>query len=69
MAEHVPQLLTLQEAATALRVSTHTVRNWVRQGRLHPVRLSRRVLFHPGEVKRLVDAATLPTQGEISTEW
>lgn len=68
MPDGLPQLLTLEEVATALRVSTHTVRSWVREGRLHPVRLSRRQLFHLDEVKRLVDAATLPTQGEISTE-
>jgi excisionase family DNA binding protein len=66
MTDDVPNLLSLMEVATALSVSTHTVRSWVRSGRLRPVRLCRRLLFHPDEVRRLLDAATLPTREEIS---
>jgi excisionase family DNA binding protein len=54
MGEGVPQLLTLLEVSEALRVSTHTVRSWVRQGRLRPVRICRRLLFHPDEVARFL---------------
>lgn len=50
----VPQLLTLLAVAKALCVSPHTVRFWVRQGRLKPVRICRRLLFHPDEVARFV---------------
>lgn len=50
----VPQLLTLLALAKALCVSPHTVRSWVRKGKLRPVRLCRRLLFHPAEVARFL---------------
>jgi excisionase family DNA binding protein len=53
----IPRLLTLEEVANALRVSPHTVRSWVRQSRLRPVRLCRRLLFDPAEVQRLLEEA------------
>jgi excisionase family DNA binding protein len=56
MVESIPQLLTLLELAEKLRVSTHTVRSWVRKGKLRPVRLCRRLLFHPDEVSRFLTA-------------
>jgi excisionase family DNA binding protein len=56
MPETVPQLLTLLEVAGKLKVSSHSVRSWVRQGRLNPTRICRRLLFNPNEVQRfLVD--------------
>lgn len=58
MPDSVPQLLTLLEVAKALCVSPHTVRSWVRQGKLKPVRICRRLLFHPGEVTRLLAEAS-----------
>ena len=54
MTETVPQLLPLDDVAKALSVSPHTVRAWVRAGRLRPVRLCRKLLFHPDEVLRLL---------------
>jgi hypothetical protein len=66
MPDGVPQLLTLMEVATRLRGSTDQVMGLVEEGRLHPVRLFRRLRFHPDEVNRLIDAATLPTQEELS---
>ena len=53
----VTQLLTLVAVARALCVSPHTVRAWVRQGRLQPVRICRRLLFHPDEIMRFLDSA------------
>jgi len=53
MAETI-QLLTLVAVAKALCVSPHTIRAWVRQGRLRPVRICRRLLFHPDEITRFV---------------
>jgi predicted site-specific integrase-resolvase len=53
----VPQLLTLLAVAKALCVSSHTVRSWVRKGRLHPVLICRRLLFHPEEVARFLAKA------------
>lgn len=57
MPETVPQLLTLSAVAKALCVSPHTVRGWVRAGRLHPTRICRRLLFHPDEIKRFLAEA------------
>lgn len=54
MPDHVPQLLTLLVLAKMLSVSPHTVRAWVRQGKLRPVRICRRLLFHPDEVARFL---------------
>jgi excisionase family DNA binding protein len=57
MTEPIPQLLTLLELAERLRVSPHTVRSWVKKGRLKPVRLCRRLLFSPDEVARFLASA------------
>jgi excisionase family DNA binding protein len=53
--ERLPKLLDLQEAASLCHVSTHTVRSWVRKKRLAPVRICRRLLFHPAELERFID--------------
>jgi predicted site-specific integrase-resolvase len=57
MPDTVPQLLTLLAVAKTLCVSPHTVRSWVRQGRLKPVRLCRRLLFHPDDIARMLAEA------------
>lgn len=57
MADHVLKLLTLAAVAELLAVSPHTVRKWVRQRRLRPVKICRRLLFSPDEVSRFVAAA------------
>lgn len=51
------RLLTLLEVADLLRVSPHTVRAWVRKGRLRPVRICRRLLFAPEVISRFVSLA------------
>lgn len=48
------RLLILVEVADLLRVSPHTVRAWVRKGRLQPLRICRRLLFDPAEVSRFL---------------
>ena len=53
----LPKLATLIEVARALAVSPHTVRAWVRKGKLRPVRVCRRLLFDPGEVSRFLREA------------
>lgn len=51
------RLLTLLEVADMLRVSPHTIRAWVRKGRLQPVRICRRLLFSQQEVTRFLAEA------------
>jgi excisionase family DNA binding protein len=48
------RLLTLLEVADLFRVSPHTVRKWIRAGRIRPTRLCRRLLFAPEEIARLL---------------
>jgi excisionase family DNA binding protein len=57
MPDRIPQLLTLLAVARALCVSPHTIRSWVRKGKLRPVRICRRLLFDPAEVSRFVREA------------
>ena len=57
MSDSVPQLLTLLMLAKMLCVSPHTVRSWVRQGKLRPVKICRRLLFHPDEIARFLAEA------------
>jgi hypothetical protein len=53
-----PQLLNLEMAAGQLAISPHTVRKWVKDGKLHPLRLYRRLRFHPDEIARLIAEST-----------
>lgn len=48
------RLLTLEEVASLLRLSKHTIRAFVRDGRLVPVRICRRLLFLPADVEQLI---------------
>lgn len=52
------RLMTLLEVAAMLRLSPHTIRAMVRQHRLTPVRLCRRLLFSPTDIERLVAEST-----------
>jgi excisionase family DNA binding protein len=54
MAETLPRLLSLLAVAEALSVSPHTVRMWVRRGKLRPTRICRRLLFTPEDVARFL---------------
>lgn len=64
MPETVPQLLTLLAVAKALCVSPHTVRAWIRKGKLRPIRLCRRLLFHPDDLLQFLAAAKAAPSGE-----
>jgi predicted site-specific integrase-resolvase len=64
MSDTVPQLLTLLAVAKALCVSPHTVRSWVRHGKLKPVRICRRLLFSPDEIARFLAAAKAAPSGD-----
>jgi DNA-binding transcriptional MerR regulator len=52
----VTRLMDLQELSSLWRVSPHTIRAWVRQGRLTPTRICRRLLFAPAECERFLSA-------------
>lgn len=54
MSEGVPQLINLVAVAKALSLSPHTIRAFVRKGRLRPIRLCRRLLFDPNEIARFL---------------
>ena len=49
------QILTLQEAADHLRVSPHTVRAWVYERRIMPVRMGRLIMFSEEEIERFIE--------------
>lgn len=49
-----PLLWNVGEAATALAISPWTIRLYIRQGRLQPVRVGRRVLLEPHECQRFL---------------
>lgn len=53
----VPQLLSLLDVARLLGLSQHTIRSFVRKGKLRPVRICRRLLFAPDEVTRFLSEA------------
>lgn len=51
------KLLTLLAVADVLSISPHTIRKMVRDGRLRPTRICRRLLFDPVELQRFLDSA------------
>jgi excisionase family DNA binding protein len=54
-APRVPgRLRDLQETADLLHLSQHTVRKLVREGKIRPVRICRRLLFSVDEIARVI---------------
>lgn len=49
-------VLDVKQAACALSLSPWTVRRYITDGRLKAVRIGRRVLLEPAELRRLVEA-------------
>jgi excisionase family DNA binding protein len=62
------RLVTLAEVADTLRVSPHTIRSWIRKGRLQPVRICRRLLFRSADVERFIAASVTHLSVERRTE-
>jgi excisionase family DNA binding protein len=59
------KLMTLAEVADALRLSPHTIRAFVKRGRLSPVRICRRLLFRPVDVEQLIaTGSAIPAERE-----
>jgi excisionase family DNA binding protein len=53
-------LKSVKEAAGLLAISPWTVRSYIRDGKLRPVRLGRRVLLAEDELERLVAESQKP---------
>ena len=51
----IEQLENIESAAKALSLSPWTVRAYIRQGKIRPVRIGRRVLIEPAEIRRIID--------------
>lgn len=49
-----PRQYTREQVAEMLHVTLATLHNWVRQGRLHPVKVNGRVLFAEEEINNLL---------------
>jgi hypothetical protein len=64
----IERLLTLLETAETLRVSPHTVRAFVRKGKLFPVRICRRLLFRPADVEKLIAASMAQSMAGCGSE-
>ena len=58
------ELLTINEAAKALRVSVHTLRAWTLHRKIPFVRVGRKVLFKALDLEKLVEDGVQPTHTE-----
>jgi excisionase family DNA binding protein len=47
-------LKNIEQTAELLGISPWTVRSYIKQGKLHPVRIGRRVLIAESEIERFV---------------
>ena len=64
------ELRSINEAAIELRLSPFTLRAWIKEGRLHAVRLGRRLFIAQAEIDRIVrDSGGIGARSaEISTK-
>jgi excisionase family DNA binding protein len=63
-------LQSIEEAARKLCLSPWTVRAYVRQGKIRPVRIGRRVLLEESELQRIVENGRMEATatGKAGTE-
>ena len=54
-------LWNVEQAAAALSISPWTIRAYIRQGKITPVRIGRRVLFEPHECQRFLKVCKKPS--------
>jgi excisionase family DNA binding protein len=52
----MPVLLSTEQVARIFGRSKRTIRNWIRAGHLHPVRVGRSVFFRANDIHALLDA-------------
>ena len=55
------ELLSVEEAAEYLRISPHTLRAWLGQGRIPYVKLGGRVLFRLEDLMALINKSLMNT--------
>jgi excisionase family DNA binding protein len=53
--KNMEALLTIERAAETLGISPWTVRKYVANDKLRPVRIGRRVLIEPEEIRRIIE--------------
>jgi excisionase family DNA binding protein len=53
----INRLLSVEDVARLFSISVYTVRAYSTNGKLHPVRIGRRVLFEETELQRFIDQA------------
>jgi excisionase family DNA binding protein len=56
-----PELLTVSQAAEACNATSQTIRNWIKSGRVHGVRIGNRFLIPREEIDRLRGEAPVRT--------
>jgi excisionase family DNA binding protein len=61
-------LKSVEGAAGLLGISPWTVRSYIKDGKLRPVRLGRRVLLAEDELERLVTESQEPTNAQLGDE-
>jgi excisionase family DNA binding protein len=66
----VTKLLSIEAAAELLSISKWTVRSYIRNGKLRPVRIGRRVLLAEAELERLITESQGPKDAppQVSTD-
>jgi excisionase family DNA binding protein len=60
-----PLALGVREAANLLGISPWTVRKYVRHRRIQAVRIGRRVLIEPSELRRIIESG----RSAIQDQW
>jgi excisionase family DNA binding protein len=55
-----PLLRTVEQAATDLNVSIHTIRAWIASRKIGVVRLGRAVRVPSSEISKLIERGTIP---------
>jgi excisionase family DNA binding protein len=61
-----PQLLTVEEAATMLRLTPATVRMWARDGRLPSYKMGYRTLVDVSDLQRFIAAQKRVVPAEVA---
>lgn len=56
------RLRTVAEAADELNVSVYTMRSWIASRRITHIRLGRAIRISAGELRRVVEAGTVPAE-------